>query len=258
MMEENCLIISIVVPTRNNQEGLPVTLDLLQEVFEQIDDKLEIVIVVNGSTDHTAHVAEEYSQRSDAVIFVHSLPFGNKGKAVAHGFSHCTGDIWGFVDADIGEVETRKHVVCDIRAMINAIKSGDTDLVVCHRQSDCRVNKWRQLISRCFNRIVRMLYSLELRDTQCYLKFMRREVGENILKLSDFRGFAFDVEILSWAKWLDYSIAIYPITWDTRSEANLVKALRLILRPGISMLLDLFYIRIRSLLMRMRGVSSKN
>lgn len=89
---------SIVVPVYNSEKYLRKCVDsLVAQTIEK--DKLEIVLVNDGSTDGSADLCREYASKYPFVVYVEQNNAGasrarNKGMEVA------TGDFVGFVDSD--------------------------------------------------------------------------------------------------------------------------------------------------------------
>jgi len=67
--------------------------------------------------------------------------------------------------------------------------------------------------SRCFNLMVRVLFGLKLKDTQCGAKLFRREVIQPVLRNLGVTNWAFDVDMLFQAKRLGASIREVPTVW---------------------------------------------
>ena len=68
-------------------------------------------------------------------------------------------------------------------------------------------------MNRTFNRLVNALTSVSLDDTQCGFKAFRAPVAKLLFHCSVTERFAFDVEILSLARRLGFSIAEVPVRW---------------------------------------------
>jgi glycosyltransferase involved in cell wall biosynthesis len=84
------MILSIVIPTFNEEKLLPI---LLQSIKTQSFTDYEIIVADNNSTDKTVEIATSY----DAKV----VPGGMPGRGRNSGASHATGDILLFLDADV-------------------------------------------------------------------------------------------------------------------------------------------------------------
>lgn len=83
----------VLIPAYNEGEYLGETLDaLLQEL-----SPYQILVIDDGSTDHTGEVAREEG------VLLHTLKRNKgKGKALEEGVKRCIGEIILFLDADLG------------------------------------------------------------------------------------------------------------------------------------------------------------
>lgn len=89
-------LISIVIPAYNIGDHLAGCLD---SVLAQTYTNLEIVVVNDGSTDHTAQVMGTYAAKDSRVKAVHKEN-GGVTSARLRGMAEATGDWVGFVDGD--------------------------------------------------------------------------------------------------------------------------------------------------------------
>jgi 4,4'-diaponeurosporenoate glycosyltransferase len=89
--------LSVIIPARNEEVNLPY---LLQSLRNQTLQPSEIIVVDDFSEDGTRETAESYGV---TVIDNTELPPGWTGKnwAVWNGYSHATGELIAFLDADI-------------------------------------------------------------------------------------------------------------------------------------------------------------
>lgn len=84
--------VSVVIPTLNEEAGVRQT---LEHVFAQTITPHELIVVDNGSTDHTVDIVSSFS----GVKILHQTLRG-VGNARNMGAHHSTGDVVWFVDTD--------------------------------------------------------------------------------------------------------------------------------------------------------------
>lgn len=87
--------VSVVIPARDEERGLPVTLAALREVESRLGMPLEIVVVDDGSHDGTARVALEAGAR----VCAHPASAGY-GRSLKTGIAAASHDLIAIVDAD--------------------------------------------------------------------------------------------------------------------------------------------------------------
>ena len=85
---------SIVVPSYNQAEFLPVCLDSL---FQQANVELEVLVYDGGSTDGSKKIIEKYS---DKIGYWQCQPDGGQAAAIKAGFERASGDILGWLNSD--------------------------------------------------------------------------------------------------------------------------------------------------------------
>lgn len=83
-------MISIVIPTFNEEEYLPL---LLESIKNQSFTDYEVIVADNGSTDHTIDIAKQYG----AIVTTGGMP----GKGRNEGAKIAKGDVLLFLDADV-------------------------------------------------------------------------------------------------------------------------------------------------------------
>lgn len=104
-----------IVPAYNEGKRIEPVLQALQ-----VDEIGELIVVDDGSTDHTAEIAGQYA---DEVVQLSTN--SGKSKALAEGVEVASNDTLLFMDADLLGLET-SHV----RQMIESYRQEDSDLVL--------------------------------------------------------------------------------------------------------------------------------
>ncbi len=234
--------ISLVIPAHNREAGIIKTLRLLASILEGYE--YEILVVVNNSSDMTAQKVEWYRKHVNSKIVAYSISNGSKAQSLEFGFQRCRGGVWGFVDADFGDVKPEAKVAQDLTNMLQLIVMNKADFVMGNRTRRYRKqNRWA--ISQPYNFLGRLLYGFDVRDANCGVKFFTREVGEQITKKASFRGFEVDIELISWTHWYGYRIIPYSVEWDNSAGAGLLATVDLMIL-GVSMAINLLLLRLRS------------
>lgn len=91
-------LLSIVIPTYNMEELLPRCLDSLVNPF--CPDKLEILVINDGSKDNSLHIAKQYEIKYPGNVIAVDKPNGNYGSAINKGIEIATGKYIKILDAD--------------------------------------------------------------------------------------------------------------------------------------------------------------
>lgn len=113
-------LLSVIVPVHNVKPYLRSCLD---SVLSQDYDRLEVIVVDDGSTDGSAEIAQEYSQHHKRVRFF-QLPHSGNGVARNRGIAAANGEFLTFADSDdVVMPGAYSH-------MVNQLRSSGSDFVV--------------------------------------------------------------------------------------------------------------------------------
>jgi len=171
--------LSVIIPAHNEEHRLPPMLESYAEFFsKRLGDDVELLVVVNNSTDETELVASRLAETFPQIkIIVESGSIG-KGGAIILGVKSATGEYVGFVDAD-GATTAQEF----FRLYEKAV--GTTGVIGSRwtQGADVAVKQtaMRLLSSRMFNGLTRILMGLKYKDTQCGAKILRNDAWQAIL-----------------------------------------------------------------------------
>lgn len=116
-------LISIIIPSYNEEEVLPYLLQRLREVTDSIKDyKFEFLFVNDGSEDNTLKLVKKYRKEDSRIKYVDlSRNFGKEIGMLA-GMDYATGDAVIIIDADL------QHPPEKIKEMIKWWEKGFDDV----------------------------------------------------------------------------------------------------------------------------------
>ncbi len=100
------LTVGVIIPTRNRAELLRGALEALSRQTRVPD---EVIVVDNGSTDHTRQVAGQFSGRLPLRYLFEPTP--GAGQARNAGIRHATSDVLAFTDDDCIPDENWLHFI---------------------------------------------------------------------------------------------------------------------------------------------------
>lgn len=221
----NDLELSVVLPCRDAAASLGEVLDRLSHVGEGMDR--EIIVVSDGSTDETVQIASAYEAASVRVLSYEERV--GKGHAVRVGLEEARGRYVAFMDAD-GDIDP-----ASLDSLLAITKLFEPDIVLGskrHPLSDIRYPPLRRMLSWTYHKITRVLFRVNVRDTQTGLKLVRRDVLAAVLPRMLEKRFAFDLEMLVVARRLGYTAVFEaPIRIDYRfgSHVDVRAASRILL-----------------------------
>lgn len=203
--------ISVIIPAYNEERRLPSTLESVHDFLTQSGRSFEIVVVDDGSMDHTCAIVETFGQHHEFVRLLSYSPNQGKGYAVRTGMMAAQGDYLLIDDAD------GSSPIAEVERLLQAIEGG-ADIAIGSRakQDSSRVVKalpYRKYIGNTFNMIVQSLVLPGVEDTQCGFKLFKRSVARDIFSVAHLNGYGFDVEVLYIARLRGYSVAEVAIDW---------------------------------------------
>ncbi len=216
--------LSIVVPAYNESKRIGRMLDSYLAYFlPRYEQDVEIIVVVNGSRDNTANIAREYSAKHAQVSVIEVKEAIGKGGAIIVGFKHAGGSLVGFADAD---GSTPPEAFEDL-----ALNMGNAGAIIASRWFPESVVEPKQpmkrrIVSRIFNFLVRNIFGMDIHDTQCGAKVLRREAVQQILPHLGITRWAFDVDLLFQVHRAGFDITEHPTVWrdEGGSQLRIVRA----------------------------------
>lgn len=164
--------ISIVVPVFNEDESLPELTQWISRVMDQHGFSFEVILVNDGSTDHSWDVIREICLASP---FLKGLNFTrNYGKSAAldAGFKCAKGEVVITMDADLQDSPD------EIPDLYHMIKSGLDVVSGWKKERHDPISK--TIPSKFFNGVTRWISGIQLHDFNCGLKAYRNKVVKNI------------------------------------------------------------------------------
>jgi glycosyltransferase involved in cell wall biosynthesis len=190
-------LLTVVVPVYNGGEGIVENIgEIRRAIAERLAGELELVVVSDGSIDDTA--ARLLAARGDVGIrVIHYDRNLGKGYAVKAGALASHGAWVALVDADL-DLDPAA-----IPAYLQLAREERLDFAIGskrHPDSVVRYPVSRRIASRCYQLLNRLLFRLDVRDTQVGLKVFNRAVVEEVFPLLLVKRFAFDLELLAVAK----------------------------------------------------------
>jgi len=160
----------------------------------------EVIAVVDGSPDKSYTEAKKV-RRPNLTVVKYNVNKG-KGYAVRYGMARAEGDYISFIDAGMDIDPNGISMILEHMEWYNA------DVIVAskkHPASQVNYPLIRKIYSFVYYLMVKVLFGLNVKDTQTGLKVYRRQVLEKVFPRLVVKQFAFDIEILAVAKRLGFS-----------------------------------------------------
>ena len=208
--------LSIIIPAYNEKERITKTVGSFLNYFKEYN--FELIIIPNGCTDETEEMVKKLSQKYKQIKYKIIKKSVGKGEAIKQGFKIAEGNLIGFVDADLS---TKPE---DFNNLVNNIK--DYDCIIASRYIKGSIVRPKQkliriIASRSFNFLVKALFGLNIRDTQCGAKLFKNKLIKTIIPKLDIPRWAFDVDLLYQIKKHNFSTKEHPTRWHDSSGSKL-------------------------------------
>jgi glycosyltransferase involved in cell wall biosynthesis len=214
--------ISVILPAKNEAEGLQRTLPVLRAHFPEA----EVIVVDDGSTDATAAVAAGHGAR------VLSSPYSmGNGAAIKRGARAAGGDILVFMDAD------GQHDPGLIQALLDKLDAG-FDMVVGARDSSGQANAGRGAANAFYNRLASWMTGHRIADLTSGFRAVRADKFREFLHLLP-NGFSYPT-----TSTMAFFRSAYPVAYVSIPVARRIGTTSHIrpLRDGLRFLLIIFKI----------------
>ena len=202
----------MIVPTYNEAHRIGATLEVLCRYLAEHHAVWSIVVSDDASADDTRAVVTSWTSREPRIRLLEAPCHQGKGAAVRRGMLAAEADLVCFCDADLStDLEALGRLVEVLRAGADVVIGSRTNA---SSTIAVRQHPGRELMGKIFNAIVRALFHLPYRDTQCGFKGCRREAARAMFSRARLDGFAFDVELLILAQRLDLCVREIPVSWN--------------------------------------------
>ncbi len=171
--------ISVFFPAYNDAGTIASLVVLADRTCRQLTDDYEVIVVNDGSPDHTGDILAELAAKyANLRIVTHEKNKGYGG-ALRSGFASATKDLIFYTDGD-AQYDAR-----ELRLLLPLMKD-DVDVVNGYKIS--RSDPWhRIIIGNIYRSIIKLAFGLKIRDVDCDFRLIRR-AGFNKVRLYSNSG----------------------------------------------------------------------
>lgn len=190
------LDLSIVLPTYNESENIPIVIARLTEALQGLS--WEAIFVDDDSPDGTADVIASYARWNPHIRLIHRVGRRGLSSASIEGMMSTSAAVVGVMDADL------QHDECILPRMLDLLKTGSLDVVVGTRNADGGsmgdFGSARVLLSRIGERISQSVCRCKLTDPMSGFFLLRRSFLMEIVRDLQGGGFKILVDVLASSK----------------------------------------------------------
>lgn len=204
--------VDICVPAYNEALILEKSTKQLYEFCEKNLTNIDwqVVLVINGSTDNSIAIAEELKktyQHLSVVVFKKA----GRSQALIDYWKISSANIVSYMDCDLA---------VDLEALprlLNPLINNQADLTIgnrFHKNSLVQRSFLRELSSRSYNLLAKIIIGHKQKDLQCGFKAIKKEAFNKLpIKNQDDIWF-FDTELILWANKLNLKVESIPVNWQ--------------------------------------------
>ena len=228
----------LLIPAYNEERRIePVLRDYAEYFRRNYSGRFEILVVLNGCRDDTLGVVQRVARLYPEVKHLEFKAAIGKGGALIEGLRRAgQSDLIGYVDADGATAPNAFH-----------------QLIMLSDQADCVIaSRWlpgavlhqsqsgkRQFASRIFHAIVQGLFWMNIRDTQCGAKVLRRAAAEKVHAALQIADMAFDINLLYVLKRNGFRVLEVPTEWTDKLGSKVALG-----KTSLTMLLSVIRLRL--------------
>jgi glycosyltransferase involved in cell wall biosynthesis len=165
--------LSIFFPAYNDAGTIASLVLIAHMTARQLTDDYEVIVVDDGSPDHTGDLLDEMSRHFPFLKVVHHGGNRGYGGALRTGFATASKELIFYTDGD-AQYDPRELV------QLYAALSPNVDFV-----NGCKITRHdplhRRVIGRLYHTFVKTAFGLRLKDVDCDFRLMRREIFEKVI-----------------------------------------------------------------------------
>src|SRR6201997_1534425 len=214
-------VLDVVVPVFNEEAALANSVRRLhRHLSDEFPFPARITIADNASTDETPRIAADLADELPDVRVVR-LEQKGRGRALHAAWSSSDAPVLAYMDVDLSTD------LAALSPLVAPLVSGHSDVAIGSRLTrGSRVVRGpkREVISRCYNMLLKSTLAAGFSDAQCGFKAIRADVAERLLPHVVDTGWFFDTELLVLAQRSGLRIHEVPVDWvdDPDSRVDIV------------------------------------
>ena len=214
--------ISVVIPAYNEVNRIVPTLTTIYNYLSTRGGLFEVIVVNDGSNDHTVNVVSGFAKTHKGVRLIDSRINKGKGYALRKGMLDAKGEYCMFTDADGSTpIEELEKLLAPLRENKADVSIGSRYLPgasIVKRQP-----YYRRVWSRVSNKLVQKILLPGIIDAHCGFKAFTHSAAQSLFSTAVVNGWSFDLEILALARKYNLRIQEVPVKWmnDEQSKGRL-------------------------------------
>src|SRR5258705_5778165 len=166
--------LSIVIPLIDEAESLPELTAWIEKVMNENHYSYEVIYVDDGSSDNSWHVIEQLRSKNPNIKGIKFQRNYGKSAGLNEGFRSAQGDVVITMDADLQDSPD------EIPELMQMINEGGYDMVSGWKKKRYDNTFTKNIPSKFFNAVTRMVSGIRLHDFNCGLKAYKNRTVKGI------------------------------------------------------------------------------
>ena len=175
--------LSIIVPCFNEEESIPYFYDEVKKVTNNMDIKLELIFVDDGSRDKTLEVIKSKTDDKEVKYISFSRNFG-KESAMYAGLSMASGDYVTIMDVDLQDPPSL------LPEMVRLIEEEGYDCVATKSTSRNGYSFLRKTFTKWFYDIIGKMSKTEMVPGARDYRLMTRQMVDAVLSMKEYNRYS--------------------------------------------------------------------
>lgn len=208
-------MLSVIVPVYNEALLISKNMPKLKQTLDSFGHDYELIIAEDGSSDDSVSIAEKFVSKN--IKLLTSKKRLGRGLALRNAIMASKGEIIVYMDADLAtdlkhlpqlieEIKKGFHISTGSRLISGSDVYGRTFL--------------REIFSRWYNIILRLLFKTSIHDHQCGFKAFRKSTILPLLEEVQDNHWFWDTELLIRAQSKDFKVSEVPVKWTDKKNST--------------------------------------
>ncbi len=160
--------VSAIFPCYNDESSIGGLVDDVYAALSPLVETVEVLVVNDGSPDGAGELLDSMTADRPWLRVIHHQQNGGYGKALISGFTAARYEWIFYTDGD-AQYDAKEA------ALLVPLAGDDVDIVQGYKMG--RGDSWyRKVIGRCYHHVVKRLFNLHVRDTDCDFRLFRRHL----------------------------------------------------------------------------------
>ncbi len=225
------MMLSVILPAYNECNRLESSVERLDQYLSENFPTFEIIIVEDHSTDGSFEIARRISEKNKNVILLHNTVRLGRGASLGAAIKKARGEYIVYMDVDMAT-----NLGC-LNMLVLSLANGASVSTGSRWMKGSRVKRpfSRNFASKCYNRLVRLLFGSKVYDHQCGFKGFNRKDILDMVDLVREDHWMWDTELLLLCQRSGLKVFEFPVYWEHNGGNDLNTSKVNVIKDSLSM-----------------------